>query len=71
MLQIKQIKDSLKIITKVCQRPERKQFNPLVEVPTTFYDAQINDLICETTNSEKSSEEVNSSIGMHMNYELS
>lgn len=64
LFQIKQITDSISSLTKIAQRTtEKKQFNPLVEVPTTFYDAQVNEFICETTNSERSSEEVISHSG--------
>lgn len=62
--QIKQITDSISSLTTIAKRTtEKKQFNPIVEVPTTFYDAQVNEFICETTNSERSSEEVASHIG--------
>lgn len=54
--QIKLIYDSLNTI--LLRKPKKKQFTPLIEVPATFYDTQINDFFCETTNSEKSSEDV-------------
>lgn len=63
LAQVKQINDSLASIMKIIRRPEKKQLNPFVEVPTSFYDTQINDFICETTNSEKSSEEFVSNAG--------
>lgn len=52
--QIKQINDSLKVMAGVFQRPPVKAVSHLVDVPSTFYDAQINDLMCETTTSDKS-----------------
>lgn len=44
--------------TILLRNPKKKQLTPLIEVPATFYDTQINDFFCETTNSEKSSEDV-------------
>lgn len=44
------------------RKPKKKQSTPFIEVPATFYDTQINDFFCETTNSEKSSEEVVSNV---------
>lgn len=44
------------------QNTTKIQLNPPIEVPATFYDTQINDFFCETTNSEKSSEDVISNI---------
>lgn len=44
------------------RKSKKKQLNPLIEVPAQFYDTQINDFFCETTNSEKSSEDVTSNI---------
>lgn len=58
--QIKQIYDSLNII--LLKKSKKKQPNSLIEVPVTFYDTQINDFFCETTNSEKSSEDVVSNV---------
>lgn len=59
--QIKQIYNSMNTI--LLNKPRRKPMNPsVVEIPATFYDTQINDFICETTNSEKSSEDVISNV---------
>lgn len=48
--------------TILLRKPKKKQSTPLIEVPATFYDTQINDFFCETTNSEKSSEDVISNV---------
>lgn len=57
--QIKQVNESLQMISTIFQRPQVKPIAHLVEIPSTFYDAQINDLMCETTTSDKSSEGLN------------
>lgn len=57
--QIKQIYNSMNTI--LLKKPRKKPINPsVVEIPASFYDTQINDFFCETTNSEKSSEDVTS-----------
>lgn len=59
--QIKQVYRSLNTI--LLKKPKKKQLNPsVIEVHATFYDTQINDFFCETTNSEKSSEDVVSNV---------
>lgn len=59
--QIKQIYNSMNTI--LLKKPRKKPVNPsVVEIPATFYDTQINDFFCETTNSEKSSEDVISNV---------
>lgn len=57
---IKQIYNSLNIL--ILKKSKKSQLNPLIEVPAQFYDTQINDFFCETTNSEKSSEGIISNI---------
>lgn len=55
--QIKQIYNSINTI--FLKKPKKKALNSsVIEIPATFYDTQINDFFCETTNSEKSSEDV-------------
>lgn len=59
--QIKQIYHSMNTI--LLKKPKKKPLNPsVIEIPATFYDTQINDFFCETTNSEKSSEDVISNV---------
>lgn len=58
--QIKQIYNSLNII--LLRKSSKKVLSPIIEVPAQFYDTQINDFFCETTNSEKSSEDVISNV---------
>lgn len=57
--QMRQINESLRMMSCIGQRHEPTSVSHLVDVPSTFYDAQINDLICETTTSDKSSENKN------------
>lgn len=55
--QIEQIYRSLNAI--LLKKPKQKQINPsVIEVSASFYDTQINDFFYETTNSEKSSEDI-------------
>lgn len=58
--QIKQIYKSLNMI--LLRKSQKKPLTPIIEVPAQFYDTQINDFFCETTNSEKSSEDVISNV---------
>lgn len=59
--QIMQIYKSIDTI--LLKKPKKKALNPSpIEIPATFYDTQINDFFCETTNSEKSSEDVASNV---------
>ncbi|XP_031633200.1 vacuolar protein sorting-associated protein 13B isoform X2 [Contarinia nasturtii] len=58
--QIKQIYGSLNIL--LLRKSKKKQPNTVIDVPAQFYDTQINDFFCETTNSERSSEDVISNI---------
>lgn len=60
--QIKQIYNSMNTI--LLKKPKKKPMNQpsVVEIPATFYDTQFNDFFCETTNSEKSSEDVVSNV---------
>lgn len=59
--QIKQIYRSLNTIC--VKKPKKMPLNTsTIEVPASFYDTQINDFFCETTNSERSSEDVVSNI---------
>lgn len=59
--QIEQIYRSLNTI--LLKKPKEKPINPsVIEVSASFYDTQINDFFYETTNSEKSSEDVISNV---------
>lgn len=55
---VKQIFQSVNALMSCNRVPEKKHAAPLLDTSTSFYDAQINEFIGETTTSEKSSEEV-------------
>lgn len=58
-IEVKQIYESLLMLSSLTGSPEKKSLPvPLLDSSTPIYDAQINDFICETTNSERSSEDV-------------
>lgn len=56
--QVKQIFQSVNALVSCNRVPDKKHPTQLIDASTSFYDAQINDFIGETTTSEKSSEEV-------------
>lgn len=58
------------MLTSCNHVPEKKQPTQLIEASTSFYDAQINDFIGETTTSEKSSEEIVPENGEYFDWSL-
>lgn len=56
--QVKQIFQSVSALTSWHRVPEKKHPTQLLDASTSFYDAQINEFIGETTTSEKSSEDI-------------
>lgn len=56
--QVKQIFQSVNTLASFNRGPEKKHPTQLLDASTSFYDAQINEFIGETTTSEKSSEEI-------------
>lgn len=68
--QVKQIFQSVSMLTSCNRVPEKKHPTQLIEASTSFYDAQINDFIGETTTSEKSSEEIVPENGEYFDWSL-
>lgn len=57
--EVKQIYESIFMLTSLTGSSKKKTSSiPLLDSSASIYDAQINDFICETTNSERSSEDV-------------
>lgn len=62
---MKQIYESVALLSACFIKPNKKQSAHLLDTSATIYDTQITDFICETTNSEKSSEDILSEMGEH------